>query len=232
MSSAIIYGSRGSLGSALVSLFKSKGWKIVGIDTRENIEVDSNIVVDSCLGLSEQGSFVLNSMEKLDFSKNSFSAIIVASGGWEGGNAASKNFFSSTEISLAQSVYTSTIAAKLASIYLAEGGVALFTGAHAALAGTPGMIGYGLAKAAVHHLVKSLSLQGSGLPNNSLVYCLMPITLDTKPNRDAMPNSDFSSWTPLPTLSSEIYGLCTKTKTFENGHLITVSTENNITTLR
>jgi len=36
------------------------------------------------------------------------------------------------------------------------------------------MIGYGLAKAAVHHLVKSLAEPKSGLPPNTLVTAILP----------------------------------------------------------
>lgn len=43
----------------------------------------------------------------------------------------------------------------------------LVSGAKPALAGTPGMIGYGMAKAAVHQLVKSLSCPKSGLPEGA-----------------------------------------------------------------
>lgn len=59
------------------------------------------------------------------------------------------------------------------------------------------MIGYGMAKAAVHHLTKSLAHKESGLPNDALVVAILPITLDTPMNRKWMPNADFGTWTPL-----------------------------------
>lgn len=59
------------------------------------------------------------------------------------------------------------------------------------------MIGYGMAKAAVHQLTKSLSTEGSGLPKDSLVAAILPITLDTPMNRKWMPDADTSTWTPL-----------------------------------
>ena len=59
------------------------------------------------------------------------------------------------------------------------------------------MIGYGLAKASVHHLVQSLSAKKSGLPEDSTVLAILPVTLDTPMNRKFMPKADFSSWTPL-----------------------------------
>lgn len=54
-----------------------------------------------------------------------------------------------------------------------------------------------MAKAAVHHLTKSLAGKDSGLPSNSTVLAILPITLDTPMNRKWMPNADFSTWTPL-----------------------------------
>ncbi|KAE9555819.1 hypothetical protein FO519_001033 [Halicephalobus sp. NKZ332] len=67
-----------------------------------------------------------------------------------------------------------------------------------ALDGTSGMIGYGLAKAAVHQLTKSLSdPQAAGLPEGTTVLAILPITLDTPMNRKWMSKADFSTWTSL-----------------------------------
>lgn len=63
--------------------------------------------------------------------------------------------------------------------------------------GTPGMIGYGMAKAAVHQLVKSLAATDGGLPANSTVLAILPVTLDTPMNRKWMPKADHSKWTPM-----------------------------------
>nr|CAI5817736.1 unnamed protein product [Callosobruchus analis] len=96
-----------------------------------------------------------------------------------------------------QSVCSSLIAAAIAAHHLKEGGVLQLTGAKAALQATPGMIGYGMAKSAVHQLTKSLSAKDSGIPANSLVTAILPVTLDTPMNRKWMPKADFSTWTPL-----------------------------------
>lgn len=94
-------------------------------------------------------------------------------------------------------MYLQTISAAIGANYLKPGGLLALTGANPALKGTPGMMGYGMAKAAVHQLTKSLAGKDSGLPDNSLVVAILPITLDTPMNRKWMPNGDFSSWTPL-----------------------------------
>lgn len=115
-----------------------------------------------------------------------------------------------------QSVWSSLISASIAANHLKEGGLITLTGAKAALDTTPGknlkksiikeycilmdftgMIGYGIAKAAVHSLTKSLAADGSGLPEKSLSVAILPVTLDTPMNRKWMPKADHTSWTPL-----------------------------------
>lgn len=59
------------------------------------------------------------------------------------------------------------------------------------------MIGYGAAKAAVHHLTRSLACKNSGLPEEAVAFAILPITLDTPMNRKWMPNADFTTWTSL-----------------------------------
>lgn len=133
---------------------------------------------------------------KAALADNKIDAVICVAGGWAGGNA-SKDLAKNADLMIKQSVWSSTISASVAAHFLKDGGVLTLTGAKPALDGTPGMIGYGLAKAAVHQLTKSLSTAGSGLPDNSLVISILPITLDTPMNRKWMPNADFSTWTPL-----------------------------------
>ncbi|KAB0393642.1 hypothetical protein E2I00_004098, partial [Balaenoptera physalus] len=59
------------------------------------------------------------------------------------------------------------------------------------------MIGYGMAKGAVHQLCQSLAGKDSGMPSGSAAIAVLPVTLDTPMNRKSMPEADFSSWTPL-----------------------------------
>jgi len=118
-----------------------------------------------------------------------------------GGNAASEEFFKSVDSMWGCNVQSAVTSAHIASKYLQENGLLVFTGSAAALTPTPGMIGYGLAKAAVHHLVASLASPGSGLPKGTTVIGLLPVTLDTESNRAGMPDADRSTWTPLEEVS-------------------------------
>lgn len=130
-----------------------------------------------------------------------------------------------------QSVWSSSISAALAAQHLKDGGLLALTGAKPALEGTPGMIGYGMAKAAVHQLTRSLAGEKSGLPENALVVSILPVTLDTPMNRKWMPKADFGTWTSL-TEVAELFGKWTLSKDRpKNGSLLQLITKNGITEL-
>lgn len=165
------------------------------IDLVENDSADACIVVNRDANWVEQEKQIVSELsvlldgEKLD-------AVICVAGGWTGGNA-SKDLAKLSDLMLRQSVWSSTISATIGANYLKDGGLLTLSGADPALKGTPGMIGYGMAKAAVHQLTKSLAANDSGMPDNSLVVTILPITLDTPMNRKCMPKGDFASWTPM-----------------------------------
>ena len=109
-----------------------------------------------------------------------------------------------------QSVWTPTIASPLATKHLKEGGLLTLAGARAALDGTPGVIGYGPAKAAVHQLCWSLARKDRGLPPGAAAVTLLPVTLDSPVNRKSMPEAHFSSWMPLEFLVESFHAWITE----------------------
>lgn len=132
-----------------------------------------------------------------------------------------------------QSLWSSLIAARLGAKYLTPNGLITLTGAKAALEPTPGMIGYGLAKASVHHLVQSLAAPKSGLPEAASVLAILPITLDTPMNRKFMPNADFGTWTPLDFIAELFYGWASGEKDKpKSGSLCQLITEKGATEIK
>lgn len=226
----IVYGGKGALGSTCVSLFKSKNWWVGSIDMKSNETADANIVVDSQRNWLEQESDILSQIKDI-LKEDKVDGVICVAGGWAGGNASNKDFIKNSDMMWKQSVWSSTIAASIASHYLKEGGFLTLTGAKAALEGTPGMIGYGMAKAAVHQLTKSLASKDSGLPANSLVTAILPVTLDTPMNRKWMPKADTSTWTPLEFISNMFWKWSQNQDRPSNGSLLQLITKDNETTL-
>ncbi|XP_014667497.1 PREDICTED: dihydropteridine reductase-like [Priapulus caudatus] len=192
----IVYGGKGALGCVCIQHFKTRQWWVGSIDMKPNEHADGNVLVKPCESWVEQENQVSEGIDSL-VGENKVDAIICVAGGWAGGNAASKDLAKNSDMMWKQSVWTSVISAHMASKHLKEGGTLVLTGAQAALEGTAGMIGYGMAKASVHQLVKSLAAKESGMPAESKVYAILPVTLDTPMNRKWMPNADHGSWTPL-----------------------------------
>ncbi|KAK9889310.1 hypothetical protein WA026_004591 [Henosepilachna vigintioctopunctata] len=223
----IVYGGKGALGSTCVSHFKAKNFWVGSIDMCENSQADLNIIVDKEADLVQQESSILKSVQSA-LGDSKLDAVICVAGGWAGGNA-KKDLAKNADLMWKQSVWTSIISASIASHHLKDGGVITLTGAKAALEGTPGMIGYGLAKSAIHQLTKSLAGNDSGLPDNSLVVSILPITLDTPMNRKWMPNADFTSWTPLEYVASMFHEWVENKNRPANGSLLQLSTKNSIT---
>lgn len=203
----IVYGGKGALGSAAVDAFKQLKWWVMAIDiegTGQYPVADSNVVISKkhMNSLIDQEKQVLEAT-KAALGDNKVDAIICVAGGWAGGNATSENLVENTDKMLKQSVWPSIISTRLAGLHLSEDGLVVLTGAKPALEGTPNMMGYGLAKAATHQLVKSMGAKGSGLPSTSTALAILPITLDTPSNRwQWNPNEDHSDWTPLEFVTS------------------------------
>ncbi|CAH8610296.1 unnamed protein product [Dicrocoelium dendriticum] len=196
----LVYGGMGSLGAVCARHLKDMGYWVCSVDLKENCVADCNVLINEFDSLSSQHNAVHQNVSGL-LECSSLDAILCVAGGWAGGNTGSKDFSTSCETTWKQSVWSSCIASSLASKFLSSGGLLVLTGAEAAIQATPSMIGYGMAKAAVHHLTASLAAEGSGLPNGSHVVCILPKILDTPMNRKWMPKADHSSWTPLDTVA-------------------------------
>ncbi|CAO3615973.1 unnamed protein product [Cunninghamella blakesleeana] len=231
MNTLAVYGGAGGLGRSLVTYFKSKGYRVINIDLVENKEADSNTITNVNHTLEEQGNQVKQSLESL-LNGDKLSAIFCVAGGWAGGNASSKGFLNSSELMVKQSVNSSLVAANVAAHFLKSGGLLTLTGALAALDATPGMIGYGIAKAAVHHLTKDLSQPESGLPEGAKVISICPVTIDTPMNRKFMPDADFSTWTSPDVIAKQLEGYLSGTIEVESGKLISVVTKDGETSFK
>ncbi|XP_064543959.1 dihydropteridine reductase [Drosophila montana] len=225
----VIYGGKGALGSACVDYFKANNYWVGSIDLSENEKADASVVVPRDASWEDQETAVVCQVGE-SLAGQKLDAVICVAGGWAGGNA-KKDLAKNADLMWRQSVWSSSISAALAAQHLKAGGLLALTGAKPALEGTPGMIGYGMAKAAVHQLTRSLAGENSGLPSDALVVSILPVTLDTAMNRKWMPKSDFSSWTPL-TEVAQLFGKWTQDQERpKTGSLLQLITKNGITEL-
>jgi len=224
----LVYGGRGALGSVIVSHFKSLNYWVGSIDLVQNESADFNLLLTEKT-LQGQEKEICKLEEQLQSDK--LDGIFCVAGGWAGGNAANKDFVKNCDMMIMQSVWSSVLAAQLAAKHLKEGGVLTLTGAQPALEGTAGMIGYGMAKAAVHQLVASLAQDNGGLPAKSLVAAILPVTLDTPMNRKWMPDADQTAWTSLEFVAGLFAKWCSGDDRPTNGALVQLITKDGNTSL-
>lgn len=226
----LVYGGKGALGSACVSHFKAKNYWVGSIDLMPNEQADANVIVKPCDSWTQQEEEVVKAVDGVVGSEK-LDAVLCVAGGWAGGNAAAKEFIKNADMMWKQSVWTSAISAAVASKYLKDGGLLTLPGAAPAVSGTPGMMGYGMAKAAIHQLIKSLAGKNSGLPKDSSALAILPVTLDTPMNRKFMSEADFGTWTKLEFVAELFDKWLAPGNRPGNGSLIKLVTKDNKTEL-
>ena len=87
-----------------------------------------------------------------------FDSIVVTAGGWVGGSIKNDDYLHTCHKMIEVNLYSSMLAAHLATKYLAENGLVIFTGAAAVFREPqPDMIGYSIAKTGVHSLALNLT---------------------------------------------------------------------------
>jgi len=223
----IVYGGRGALGSTVVSVFKNSNFWVCNVDMKENTEADHNILVKGDTWSQQEENVCLEvssvlSGERLD-------AVLCLAGGWAGGSPGSKEFIKNADQMWRSSVWPASISARLACEHLKEGGALVLPGAQPATKGTPTMAGYGMAKAAVHQLVWSLSGDRSGIPKDCVCLAILPNTLDTPMNRKWMPKADTSTWTPLDLVAELMVKWTRNEDRPPSGSLVSLVTEAGVT---
>eukprot|EP00127_Corallochytrium_limacisporum_P006516 Clim_evm47s229 gene=Clim_evmTU47s229 len=224
MSYVVVYGGKGALGGQCVSAFKASGLNVISIDFKPNEEAVGNIVLKFEQSFEEQEQAVLSGLKEALGDKK-LSAVVCVAGGWAGGNAASDELVKNTDLMIKQSVWTSIISARVSSQFLEENGLLVLTGAVPALKGTSFMLGYGLAKAAVHQLVQGLAQDDSGMPKGATTIAILPTTLSTPMNLKFMPDADHSKWTSLEEVASGLLKRITEPTSREaNGSLVQILT--------
>ncbi|GAU93834.1 hypothetical protein RvY_05708 [Ramazzottius varieornatus] len=226
----LVYGGRGALGATVVKHFKAQGYWVGSLDFANNEDANGNVSITKSESLLEQEQEIVSGVKSL-LGDSKLDCLVCVAGGWAGGNAAAEDFIKNTDLVLKQSVWSSAIASRLASLFLRPGGLLTLTGARPALEGTPGMIGYGMAKAAVHQLVRSLAATNSGLPEGVAAVAILPTTLDTPMNRKWMPKADTSSWTPMEYVAEMLHKWVENQDRPASGSLVSLITANGQTKL-
>ncbi|HZJ09371.1 MAG TPA: SDR family NAD(P)-dependent oxidoreductase [Trueperaceae bacterium] len=200
-----VTGAAGSVGPAMAAAFLQRGWRVAMLTRpgREGSALDKLAELDAAHDDDRVAAFGAN----LDEPRSAIAAVSAAderfghpaallnlAGGFTL-RPATESGLDDVDAMMAKNFRSAVVATKavLPSMRARGGGFVLAMGAGAATQAAPGRTAYAAAKAALAAYFRSLSaeLKGTGIGAG----ILHPMgTIDTPPNRQAMPNADFSSW--------------------------------------
>lgn len=221
----VVVGGGGALGRNLVCKLRSLNCAVVSVDRVANKAATHNYIVSGTDPMS------LQALTDEIKSNGPFEGVFCVAGGWTGGRVVADDFIATVADMWERNVVGAAIAASIAGALTSERpGLVVFTSAKASLGATGGMVAYGMAKASINHLVKSLADQASGLPENSQVVAVLPEMLDTEANRQTAPQANRAGWTQLDTVSGQfatwLVDACSRPP---SGSLVTIVTRDNQT---
>lgn len=239
--SALVFGGGSTLGKEVSDKFIDADWKVYTLDFYDaSIEcggvngcalpIYSNVPVGLALPVGAPARTQVEIAEKCLQSScaEKFDFVLNATLGFTPAGLNDNNIFETTEYMYRTSVESSLVTAKLASSFMAEGGLLSLIGSVAALPVTDAsrMLGFGAAKASVHQMVRMLaSSVGTDLPKNSSVVAIVPEVLDTPLHRSMNDGESRENWTPCEVVAEKLLEWAQNSQSRPpNSSLISVST--------
>jgi len=213
MKTVIVTGAAGNMGLAVVKKLLAEGFSVIGtVDPHEKgktvIENSHFEQVDVDL-TSEAATHkfvaeVLAKYKRID-------AAVLTVGGFAMGNITTTktsdiaqqyqlNF--ETAYNIAQPVFMQMMEQKTGRIFMVGSRPGLN------IAAGKGMIGYSLAKSLIFRLSEIMNEEAKG--TNVVTSVIVPSTIDTAPNRSAMPDADFDAWVKPEAIAGIIHFYCTE----------------------
>ena len=195
---AIITGAVGNLGSAVAAVFGVGGAKMVLVDrSQERLEQAFGTMPETVLAggvdLTSEDSVqavVASALERF----GRIDALVNTVGGFRGGKSVDEEELSTWDMMLSVNLRTTLLTCRAVVPTLLEqgSGSIVNVSSAAALSGPVGLAAYSASKAAVLRLTESLSgeVKAAGIRVNAV----LPSTIDTPQNRQAMPDADTSTW--------------------------------------
>ncbi|HZI54015.1 MAG TPA: SDR family NAD(P)-dependent oxidoreductase [Chitinophagaceae bacterium] len=208
MKTAIITGASGNLGQAVIHKFINEGYKVTGtVIPNDNVPVNfpadkfEKVVVD-LMDETAAERFVAEVISK----HNTIDTAVLTVGGFAMGKMADTssadilkqyrlNF--ETAYHVARPVFAQMMKQNNGRIFIigSKPGLSAENG--------KGMIAYSLAKSLIFRLAELMNGEAKG--KNVVTNVIVPSTIDTPQNRNAMPDADFSKWVKPEDIANVIY---------------------------
>lgn len=207
----MITGASGNLGAVLSRAFQASGAKLALIERGEDrlrqtfsdLEGLPDFLLVNCADLLDEGA-VEESVAAIIQHFGRIDVLVNTVGGFRAGEMLHETPLETWEFMLSLNARSVFISCKMVIPHMLNqgSGKIVNVAARPGLEGRAGMAAYGASKSAVFSLTESMAaeLKSHGINVN----CIIPGTIDTIPNREAMPNADFSTWVAPESLANVI----------------------------
>jgi len=221
---AFAFGGGSELGTAYSSVFKDAGYEVCSIDNFEAPTCDHSLCLPPGAPPRSQVSFASRMISESFKDPRPFDVMFNTTIGFTAEGLGSDELFDSVDFMIHTNVDASLVTAKLACQFIKPGGLLFFLGSVAAFAQTH-TIGYSIAKAALHQIVRTVALSvGTDLPEGVRVIGIVPVVLDTTIHRNMNNGKAEPDWTPPSIITSKLLSWAEgDSEVPENGSLVAVT---------
>jgi NAD(P)-dependent dehydrogenase (short-subunit alcohol dehydrogenase family) len=225
----VVTGAAGNLGRAVVHAFESTGAYLVLLDLKEGrlkktfpviATLDKHLLMGNVDLTSEES--VGDAISRVLAKYGAIDILVNTAGGYRAGTAVHETSVETLEFMMdlnARTVFLSCRAV-LPSMLAAGKGKIINIGARPGTKGFAKNSAYGMSKSAVLRLTESLSAETKHKGIN--VNAVLPGTIDTPTNREAMPDVDYTRWVTPESISEVILFLASPAADDVHGALIPV----------
>ena len=190
----LIFGSSGALGKGVTEVFLEKQYdEIYLFDFKHKEFSHDNIFKILVKDLSEEKN-VQEAFNQVSPSKDSVYFLFSTVGGFTGGKKIWETEIGYFDRMINMNLKTNFLIAKYFSLLVRDShsGSICLTSAYTGLVEEPGKAVYGVSKAALIHMIKTLAEEGKEI--NLTANAIAPFIIDTPANREWMTDANFDKW--------------------------------------
>lgn len=213
----LITGASGGLGTAVCRAFEDAGKSVIGVARSWPEAVPFRTIAADLTTAEGCDAMVAEALER-----GPIEALVHILGGFGGGQPISETSDKTWDGMMTLNLRAAFCAmrAVLKPMTTAKYGRIVAVGSRAAVEAMPNFAAYSVAKAGLVALVKNVAAEGRDLGITANV--VLPSTIDTPANRQAMPKSDFSRWVAPESIAKTLVWLASKEAGDVSGALIPI----------
>jgi NAD(P)-dependent dehydrogenase (short-subunit alcohol dehydrogenase family) len=190
----LIFGSSGALGNGVTDVFLKKNYDEIYLFDFKHKELSSDKIIRIIVNDLSEEKNVREAFSHVKPDKDSVYYLFSTVGGFIGGKKIWETEVGYFDRMISMNLKTNFLITKYFSILVqnSHSGSICLTSAYTGLYEEEGKAVYGASKAALIHLIKTLSEEGKEIKLSANV--IAPFIIDTPSNREWMTNSDFEKW--------------------------------------